>query len=98
MRPATCPLARTSRCGSCDAGCGPFRVERDDLPQENHGGLITWKYPPAYYLIATPAYLLPFLHTDTERLYAVRSVSAILGAITVWLVLAAAARGRSGAR
>ncbi len=69
-------------------GLQAFPVERDDLPQENHGGLITWKYPPAYYLVATPAYLLPFLHTDTERLYAVRSVSAILGAITVWLVLA----------
>ena len=69
-------------------GLQAFPVERDDLPQKNHGGLITWKYPPAYYLVATPAYLLPFLHTDTERLYAVRSVSAILGAITVWLVLA----------
>jgi len=68
-------------------GLQAFPVERDNLPQENHGGLITWKYPPAYYLIATPAYLLPFLQTDTERLYAVRSVSAVLGAIAVWLVL-----------
>ena len=30
--------------------------------------------------------MLPFLHTDTERLYAVRSVSAVMGAIAVWLV------------
>ena len=67
-------------------GLPSFPAEPDDLSQKNHGGLITWKYPPAYYLLATPAYLLPFLHTDTERLYAVRVLSAVLGAITVWLV------------
>jgi Predicted membrane protein (DUF2142) len=68
-------------------GLPGFPVERDDLSQINHGGLIVWKYPPVYYLIATPAYMLPFLHTDTERMYAVRAVSAIMGAIAVWLVL-----------
>ena len=67
-------------------GLPAFPAERDDLPQKSHGNLIIWKYPPAYYLIAAPAYLLPFLHTDTERMYAVRSVSAIIGAIAVWLV------------
>ena len=85
-RPASGPFARASRCALCDADCPRFPAERDDLPQKSHGNLIIWKYPPAYYLIAAPAYLLPFLHTDTERMYAVRSVSAIIGAIAVWLV------------
>src|SRR4051812_34771534 len=53
-----------------------FPAELDDFPQKTHGALIgVWKYPPAYDLIATPAYLLPGLHTDTERMYAVRAVS-----------------------
>jgi hypothetical protein len=64
-----------------------FPPERDGWPQENHGSLVgVWKYPPAYDLLATPAYMLPWLHTDTERMYAVRFVSALIGALAVWLV------------
>jgi hypothetical protein len=64
-----------------------FPPEKDGWPQKNHGSLIgVWKYPPAYDLIAAPAYKLPFLHTATERMYAIRVVSAIIGALAVWLV------------
>jgi hypothetical protein len=65
-----------------------FPPERDGWPEKNHGALVgAWKYPPAYDLIATPAYMLPFLHTDTERMYAVRVVSVLIGAIAVLFVL-----------
>jgi hypothetical protein len=67
-------------------GLPGFPAERHDLSQTNHGGLIVWKYPPAYYLLVTPAYMLPFLHTDTARMYAVRVASALIGALAVWLV------------
>jgi hypothetical protein len=64
-----------------------FPPEADGRSEKNHGSLLgVWKYPPAYDLIATPAYLLPGLHTDTERMYAVRAVSAVIGALAVWLV------------
>jgi 4-amino-4-deoxy-L-arabinose transferase-like glycosyltransferase len=64
-----------------------FPPELDGFPEKNHGALLgVWKYPPAYDLLATPAYLLPGLHTDTERMYAVRAVSVVLGALAVWLV------------
>jgi hypothetical protein len=68
-------------------GLSAFPRERDDLSQVNHGSLLgVWNYPPGYYVLATPAYMLPFLHTDTERLYAVRFVSALIGAAAVLLV------------
>ena len=35
-----------------------FPPEKDGFAEKNHGALIgVWKYPPAYDLIATPAYL-----------------------------------------
>ena len=82
------PFARASRLrNSAPRIAGVSRPSAMTCPRTSHGDLISvWKYPPAYYLIAAPAYLLPFLHTDTERMYAVRGVSAMIGAIAVWLV------------
>ena len=31
--------------------------------------------------------MLPFLHTDTGRMYAIRGMSSLIGALAVWLVL-----------
>ena len=63
-----------------------FPPDADNLSQRNHGALLVGKYPPAYYLLAAPAYMLPFLQNDTERMYAIRVVSALIGALAVWLV------------
>jgi 4-amino-4-deoxy-L-arabinose transferase-like glycosyltransferase len=62
-----------------------FPLEPDNLRQHNTGSLGANSYPPAYYIAALPFFELPGLSNATERDYAVRLLSALLGALVVLL-------------
>jgi 4-amino-4-deoxy-L-arabinose transferase-like glycosyltransferase len=58
------------------------------LSEDGRGAGGATPYPPAYYALAVPLYLLPGLDTATARLYAVRALSALLaGALVVMTFL-----------
>jgi 4-amino-4-deoxy-L-arabinose transferase-like glycosyltransferase len=60
-----------------------FPREKGNLKQHNTGQLGTNNYPPAYYVAALPLFELPGLSNATQRDYAVRLLSALLGALVV---------------
>jgi len=57
--------------------------EPPGLSTDGVGAVGATPYPPLYYALAVPAYALPGLHTATARLFAVRTVSALLAALLV---------------
>lgn len=62
--------------------------EEARLSTEGHGAGGASVYPPTYYLLALPAYLIPGLDTATGRLFAVRLLSALLAGVLVVLTFA----------
>jgi 4-amino-4-deoxy-L-arabinose transferase-like glycosyltransferase len=63
-----------------------FPKEPSGLSQHSSGTLLTGGYPPEYYLLGAVAYKAPGLHNATDRLYAVRIVSALLGGLAALLI------------
>ena len=60
-----------------------FPVEPSGLAQRSEGTLDADRYPPAYYLLCAAAMSLPSLDTATDRLFAARLISVLLGALLV---------------
>ena len=67
-----------------DAPLHTLPRERPDLSEAGRGALSATAYPPLYYAALVPLYRLPGLTTATDRLYAVRFGSALMGAALVW--------------
>jgi 4-amino-4-deoxy-L-arabinose transferase-like glycosyltransferase len=72
--------------------------DRPGLSEEGRAAGGATPYPPAYYALAVPLYLLPGLDTATARLYGVRALSALLaGALVVMtFLLVRELTGRAG--
>ena len=69
-----------------------FPFEQPDLKQHNVGELGAGLNPPAYYAAAVPLFELPGLSNATQRSYAIRLLSALLGALIVPLTYRLARR------
>jgi hypothetical protein len=78
------------------AGAAPR--EPPGLSQRGHGALGANNYPPAYYALALPLYVMPGLETATTRLFALRLLSAALAGALVLATFALVreATGRDG--
>jgi hypothetical protein len=57
--------------------------EVPDQSQDGVGAATANPYPPGYFAAVLPLYELPFLHTATARLYAIRVGSAIMTLIAI---------------
>lgn len=57
--------------------------EAPDQSQDGVGAATANPYPPGYFAAVLPLYELPFLHTATARLYAIRVGSAIMTLIAI---------------
>jgi hypothetical protein len=87
FREPTRPLAREEA-----------RREQPGVSTDGRGAGGASLYPPAHYLLALPLYALPGLDTATERLFAIRLLSALLAGVLVLLTFALVreATGRDG--